>query len=88
MTTFDETIKTAVMKNCDELANLLKHQGNDGWMFVQEPEEGREEEGGWAIIAARDPKNLLAITYDLFSTVEDSCEEDDCGETFDYKPWE
>ena len=85
MTTFDESIKSSVMKACDELANLLSQQGNDGWMFVQESEE---DEGGWAIIAARDPKNLLAITYDLFSVVNDSCVEDDRGETFDYEPWE
>jgi len=88
MTTFDESIKSAVMKNCNELADLLRQQGNDGWMFVQEAEEGKEDDGGWAIIAARDPKSLLSITYDLFSAVEDSCAEDELGDTFDYEPWE
>jgi|TARA_R110000824_G_scaffold257794_1_gene446709 hypothetical protein len=68
----DSILKTKAVKACSELIELLDVKKNDGWMFVQE-----ENQGGWAVIAARSPKELLSMTYELLSLVCETPEDND-----------
>ena len=67
----DSILKTKAVNACSELIELLDVKKNDGWMFVQE-----DSQGGGAVIAARSPKELLSMTYELLLIVGES-EDDD-----------
>ena len=76
----DDILKTKTIGACSELIELLDVLKNDGWMFVQE-----EGQGGWAVIAARTPKDLLSMTYNLLSI---TIESDNENIEYDYEEYD
>ena len=61
----EKIMQDKAVKACETLSEVMNTQGNDGWLFIQQEEESETQ--GWAIIAARSPKDLLSITMSLLA---------------------
>jgi len=70
----DQIMRDKAVNACSNLAQVMDTQGNDGWLFIQEEEESETQ--GWAIIAARSPKDLLSITLSLLAMEDDFQDEE------------
>lgn len=70
----DQIMRDKAVKACANLSQVMETQGNDGWLFIQEEEESETQ--GWAIIAARSPKDLLSITLSLLAMEGDYQDEE------------